>query len=992
MMSSIQLASKVAATSFLFFCACELFAGQTGKIAGKVTDKSTGEPLPSASVYVDAVWVDGKEVKLPIPQGASTDLDGAFFILALRPGEYTLNCRLLGYGKKAITGVKVFIDRTTEVNIELDAEAIQHEGMVVTAYKPGSVEKDLTATKRTYDISDVESMAGINSISDILTLQADVIDNHFRGGREGEAQYYVSGGSINNPLDMSKSFEPMTSALQTVDVLTSGFSAEFGNAQSGVINMVPREGGDKWTSRIDLSMDLPHYQTWGGNPYSKENYPLYDVLTNPEQWLVKFYDIGILRPYFDKDSKYGSYISRKYPTVMPDSIRSMVSRSDSLRAARFGIANWKQATREIGTDDKSIPEHKLNITFGGPLSDDIRLFVALQQEKGNSRNVVVPMANDNLHRQLLSNLTYQIGRQDKLSLLYVYGYSFDNSSLQPSDFFERILQNPKTSKTSQQLGVKLMHQLNQASFVELNLQMLQLRKEVNPDFLEPGQYSNINAYLGGSGSTYAYAGSWSVQPLAMNNLTTSRTDEKTTTYSFDGSYSVQLNSNNLLKSGIQYVSYILDVKDLYSMSDLSSWKYKSYKTYPFEGALYVQDKMEFQGLIANIGLRFDFYDFSYNYFSSVFSPLTNAEGLSVSPDEAAKTKTKPFARLQPRFGMSFPVSEHTVFHFNYGTFVQRPPFNYIVSGRFGKTGTIYTFSDLGNGTLKPERTSAWDVGIVHALPSGLRVDLSAYYKDVNDLIEQATYQDLQYNTPPFTNFTNIDFATIKGFVVSLDHKTGPFTFRLNYNYGIAKGKSSGPVGQPIHIYRTRDTNIDSLVINQGVGTKDILLDYDRTHRLLATAAVLTPNETGPKLFGIQPFSNINIALTFTFNSGRPYSDPSGGTLTMFNMRSPNYYDLRIRMQKSFKVGTAKYTAYAEGYNLINFKEYSYDAIFDQRNMQDALLRWNDGERESLVWYNPKYRESVDREIASKQRYLYSTAAQIYDNQPAYFRIGLWIEM
>jgi hypothetical protein len=781
MMSSIQFAFKVAATSFLFLCACELIAGQTGKIAGKVTDRSTGEPLPSASVYVDAVWVDGKEVKLPIPQGASTDLDGAFFILALRPGEYTVNCRLLGYGKKAITGVKVFIDRTTEVNIELDAEAIQHEGMVVTAYKPGSVEKDLTATKRTYDISDVESMAGINTISDILTLQADVIDNHFRGGREGEAQYYVSGGSINNPLDMSKSFEPMTSALQTVDVLTSGFSAEFGNAQSGVINMVPKEGGDKWTSRIDLSMDLPHYQTWGGNPYSKENYPLYDILTNPEQWLVKFYDIGILRPYFDKDSKYGSYISRKYPTGMPDSIRFLVSRSDSLRAARFGIANWKQATREIGTDDKSIPEHKLNITFGGPLSDDVRLFVALQQEKGSSRNVVVLTAQDNLHRQLLSNLTYQIGRQDKLSLLYVYGYSFDNSSLQPNDYFERILQNPKTIKTSQQLGIKLMHQLNQASFVEINLQMLQLKKEVNPEFLEPGKYSNIDAYLGGSGSTYAYAGSWSVQPLAMNNLTTSRSDEKTTTYSFDGSYSAQLNSNNLLKSGIQYVSYVLDVNDLYSMSDLSSWKYKSYKTYPFEGALYVQDKMEFQGLIANIGLRFDFYDFNYDYFSSVFSPLTNADGLSVSPNEAAKTRTKPFARLQPRFGMSFPVSEHTVFHFNYGTFVQRPPFNYIVSGRFGKTGTIYTFSDLGNGMLKPERTSAWDVGIVHALPSGLRVDLSAYYKDVNDLIEQATYQDLQYNTPPFTNFTNIDFATIKGFVVSVDHKTGPFTFRVNYN-------------------------------------------------------------------------------------------------------------------------------------------------------------------------------------------------------------------
>jgi len=405
-------------------------------------------------------------------------------------------------------------------------------------------------------------------------------------------------------------------------------------------------------------------------------------------------------------------------------------------------------------------------------------------------------------------------------------------------------------------------------------------------------------------------------------------------------------------------------------------------------APYAQDKMEFQGLIANIGLRLDFYDFNTDYFSNIFNPIPPG----TSPETAPKGTTKPFGRLQPRFGMSFPVSEGTVFHFNYGTFIQRPAFKYIYGGKIGFTGSTYTLSALGNATLKPEKTSAWDIGIVHALPGGFRIDLSAYYKDVSDLIEQAIYQDLQTGASSFTNYTNIDYATIKGFVISIDKKSDYFNFHLNYNYGIAKGKSSGPVGQPIHIYYTRDTNIDSLVINQSIGTRDILLDYDRTHRLLATVGVLTPKEAGPKIFGTQPFSNINVTLTFTFNSGRPYSDPSGGTLTKFNLRSPNYYDLKMRVQKSFMVGTVKYTAYVEGYNLINFKEYSYDAIFDQKNMQDALLRWNDGERESLVWYNPIYRESVDREIASKQRYLFSASRDIYDNQPAYFRLGLWIEL
>jgi outer membrane receptor protein involved in Fe transport len=422
------------------------------------------------------------------------------------------------------------------------------------------------------------------------------------------------------------------------------------------------------------------------------------------------------------------------------------------------------------------------------------------------------------------------------------------------------------------------------------------------------------------------------------------------------------------------------------MSDLSKYTQQTYRVYPYEGALFVQDKMEFQGLIANVGLRFDFYNFNYNYYSDIFNPLEYT-----SPDAAPKSKTKPFGRLQPRLGVSFPVTDRTVFHFNYGTFVQRPAFSYIYGGKIGFTGTTYTLSGIGNSTLKPEKTSAWDVGIVYALPGGVRIDLSAYYKDVSDLVEQATYQSLYPVVPSFTNYTNIDYATIKGFTINIDKNTQSFNFHLNYNYGISKGKSSGPTGQPIHIYRTA-TNFDSVALNTGVGTRDILLDYDRTHRLLTTMGFRTSNETGPSFLSLRPLSNINVSLTFTYNSGRPYSDPSGGDLTMFNLRSPDYYDLKIRVQKSFMIGSVKYILYVEGYNLTNFQGYSYSNIFDQKNMQDALLRWNNGERGSLEWYNPQYRESADREIASKEQYLYNVANAMYNNQPRYFRVGLSLEL
>lgn len=989
----IRFHMKIFPFIFLLVYSSIVFAAETGKIAGMVIDKGTKEPLVGANVFVDAVWADGKESKLITPQGASTDINGQYFILNLRPGEYTLKCQLIGYGKMEVTKAIVFIDRTTEVNFELETQVLQGQEVVITAFRQNEVEKDLTATKQTYDIVDVQTIAGVNSISDIIALQADVVDNHFRGGREGESMYLIAGGSINNPLDASKSFSPMVGALQTVEVLTSGFSAEYGNAQSGVINMIPKEGGDTWTSRIDLSMDLPHYQLWGGNPYSTANLPFYNLLSAPDEWKRGYLEYGASAERTLAGSRDWSIVPKDTAASnyrnLPPQLKSYYLYLDSLRAAKMAMISWLQAARDVMRKDDGIPEHKFAITVGGPLTDGMRVFIAAEQEKISP---VVPVVHPDLTRQLMSNMAIQGTQQDKFTLSYNYNYAFNNGIRGPSDWFDRIFQNPLTVETSQLIGIRWMHQLNQMSFSDIAVRMLETKSETKVEFQEAGRYTDVNAFNGGkeSGLNYIDQSNLGV-PFDVNGAGIGSRGvgtEKTRTYSFVGSYTAQVSPNNLIKSGVQGQSYVLSYDKVYGMNNLTDYSYSKWTVYPYEGALYVQDKMEFQGFIANVGLRFDFYDFNYDYYTNIFNPLKNpvdtAAGVLPDPTKAPKARTKLFGTLQPRLGISFPVTEFSVFHLNYGTFVQRPPFNYVIGGQYHLANGNLSVLKIGNAQLKPEKTSAWDVGIVHALPAGFRIDLSAYYKDVNNLVEQADYVNLNDGLV-YTNYANRDYANIKGFNINIEKRKDFFNFNLRYNYQIVKGKASGPSGAPITIYRTLQ-GTDSIQGSRAVGTRDILLDYDRTHRLLANVKLITSDEAWPQIFNIKPFANMSLSATFTFQTGRPYSDFYSGDQTTNNMRMPDVYDLKVRVQKSFKAGAYKYTAYVEGFNLLNFKEWSSSIFSDNIN---KLRRWNDGERESLIFYNPKYDATRTK---LEERYLYSNSYSIYDNEPMYFRVGLWIEM
>lgn len=954
----VKLIKSIALISFLVFQVFPrsncVFAGETGKIAGEITDQQTGEPLAGANVIVSAVWQGDREIPLDKLIGAMTDMDGQYFILNVRPGYYSVKISYMGYTPQIKTKVQVKIDRTTQVDFKMEAAAIEGEEVVVTAYRPEKVEKDLTATKMTYDVSEVISIAGVENIGDILDLQADVVDDHFRGGRIGESLYLIGGSAIVNPLNNRRAFLPIVTGLEQVEVYTSGFSAEYGNAQSGVVNMVAKEGKSTWNSRIELASTLPYYKSWGGSPYSTSNLDFYNLLNNPEEWLK---DNPLLpgHPLWDQGYGVTKYLPPRI--VWPP---NPLNHQDSLKMASLGRILWLQSMRDIGLEYDNTMDYRFDFATGGPIAKGAQMFIALRQ---NLTNPIVPTATPNLERQLMGNVTYNPNINNKLKFSLMYDYSYENylDSNWERWLFDRTLSVMKRTQSSLQYGVEWKHVFSPSSFADFNFKILDVLEQDRIDLLEDDQYLD----------DYSNNRNWvdytSPSNHRVGRVNDDRGDQETKTYSFNTSLTSQINRYNLLKSGIQFFYYDLNVDYDYNASNAQNIQKLIFHSYPFEGAVYFQDKMEFEGLIANVGLRFDFYDLNTKYFIDKFYPLRN-------PD--AVKDTGMYARLQPRIGISFPVSEYSVFHLNYGTFTQRPSFNQLFYNEINDDGGIVTLYTLGNPQLKPENTNAYDVGIVRSFAGSFQLDVSAYYKDVKNLVESAFYKT--EGGESYRTYINRDYADIKGFHINLERTSGFLRGYIRYNYEAAKGKNSNPdnLAVPVTFFNYTPTEEELADLKEQRFPEDVFLDYDRTHKMVLNLRYITSSNAGFEIAGYRPLANISISNTFRYYTGRPYTlppslDPFGQALK-YNERTPIEKDWRIRFEKKFTFGQSNLTGYLEVFNVLNEQTWSYSRTF------------NHG-RNTVRWYTDRDNILTDDEYTP-----YVTSQELYllTNEPRHYRIGM----
>jgi outer membrane receptor protein involved in Fe transport len=701
---------------------------QTGKLSGQITDEN-GEPLIGANVILEGTNL-----------GAASDFDGYYSILNIRAGTYNVQYRYIGYQTKIMQGVSINADRTTSIDVTLSPEVITGEEVIVTAEKP-LVEFNLTSSVSTIDKEEINSLP-VQSLDEIVNLQAGVIDGHFRGGRLGEVQYQVDGVTVNNPYDNSSTLQLDRSIIEEVQVISGTFDAKYGQAMSGVVNAVLRSGSDKfeWSGEVYagdyIPLDMGRYPyTNKLRPYSIQNYQL--TLSGPTFFpQTTFFISG--RRFQNNGHLYGE--RRFLPTDSSD-----------INTLQFNPSG-----------DRSVVEMNTNENWSGQFKVTSRYFEKIQ-------------------------LSYQAIFNDIETKRYSHSFRF----------------NPEGIKTQNTLslthGLDFTHTLTDNMFYTLSARQnyFEYSDYKYEDLFDP-RYLEAGAPI----STPNYEDGAIVQGIDLGRFeqtTDARIGKVQFTWQVDRLNLVESGVEyQWAKVSFGSPGFITEVtlpgggRVLLPRYGTLPEDPKVETYYPKQGAAYIQDRIEWGDIVVRSGLRFEFFDADAFIPSDLRNPASIIPG--VPPSSLQKTTLK--TSLAPRLGFSFPLTSQASVYFSYGHFYQMPNLremynnsNYLVLREIQAGESRY--STLGNPDLKPQKTIQYEVGLKQALTYFLGLQLTFFYKDIRDLlgVEFVT----TYNAAEYTRFTNVDFGSAYGFTITLDQRAiGPISTKLDYTLQFANGNSSDP--------------------------------------------------------------------------------------------------------------------------------------------------------------------------------------------------------
>jgi len=185
--------------SIVFLFVTQWMTAQTGEIRGTIIEKSTGEPMPGATVFIEA-----------LNAGTISDLDGNYSLKAA-PGTYTVRISFVSFNTIDLTDVRVEAGKSLEANAAMEEAATGIEEVVITAVRRMNTEVSMIASLRTANVV----MSGVSSQQISRTQDRDasevirrvpgisIIDNRFIIAR-GLSQRYNNVWVNNNAVPSSE--------------------------------------------------------------------------------------------------------------------------------------------------------------------------------------------------------------------------------------------------------------------------------------------------------------------------------------------------------------------------------------------------------------------------------------------------------------------------------------------------------------------------------------------------------------------------------------------------------------------------------------------------------------------------------------------------------------------------------------------------------------------------------------------------------------------
>lgn len=946
---------------------CLMIAGfalsaTTGKISGRVTDENSGQPLSGVNIIVEGTTL-----------GSFSDENGYYVILNVPPDDYRVKFSMIGYGTKIYEQVRTVIDLTTTLDIALSAEAIEMQAVVAIAKRP-IIQKDVASSQMNVSSDVIENMP-VKSISEVIGYQAGIEDGlTIRGSSSYQTGFIVDGFSYNDERSNVPYTSISLSSIKEVNIQTGGFNAEYDNVRSGVINVVTKEGDrKKYDGTISFQYAPPTSKHFGISSYDPMDYQGRSYNDDAVAWFGTYsesytdvnlngqYDMG--EPFTDSDGNgiyyqtpWDDYTQDSYPKWRGFNTKAYEVNTDDddsndmTAAALQRLYQWQH--RRQG--DISIPDYNLDLGFGGPVPllsrslGNLRFFFSY---RGTQTAYIVPLSRDAYtDGNATLKLTSDISNKTKLTISGMYGEvksvsmaswtslpTGDNNFYSVSSvadvastnyvLFVPDVYNP-TTIYRHNIGAKLTHQLSGNSFYELNVSQMgsyyytdrQAARDTSKIYeLWPGYFVDEGPYgflEGGPGTVVDMRTDWVgfAKDRSKTNTTTAKAD-----------YTSQVNRYNQIKTGVSliYTDYLVDA---WNESSNKFWTYyNEWYQNPFRFGAYVQDKIEFEGLIVNLGLRFDYSDANASWYDlSSYDDLLNSNSGFDLETIAPKTESKGIYKLSPRLGISHPISENAKLYFNYGHFNALPQSRYrFVIDRLG-TGAVHR---LGDPELSYSTTIAYELGFERNLFNTYLFKVAGYYKDISDQPSWTLYTSADGDVSYYQATSN-SYQDIRGAELTLTKNAGRwFTGLINYTYQVS---TSGYFG----VARVfEDPALQRQYLKENVyQERPRPQPYARMSLELHSPRDFTFMGL-PKLFT----ANWNANLLSRWKSGAYSTYTSNNTTTVVdNVQWVDYFNTDLRVSKAVDMGQWDLVFYCDVANLFNIKRLSYAGMSDTYDTYDYL--------------------------------------------------------
>jgi len=216
----------------------------------------------------------------------------------------------------------------------------------------------------------------------------------------------------------------------------------------------------------------------------------------------------------------------------------------------------------------------------------------------------------------------------------------------------------------------------------------------------------------------------------------------------------------------------------------------AYRVKPIEFSAYIQDKMEFDQMVVNIGIRYDYFDPNTTYPSQRRNPANQLDFPDFPEKMSENIKTKPQYQISPRFGLSYQLGQAAVLHFSYGHFFQMPPMYALYQNHSLRVAPNDYVTTMGNSQLEAQKTVQYEVGLWQQLMAGMGVEVIVFYRDIYNLLSTkiiSTYNQIEYGL-----YTNKDYGNVKGLEVKFDFEYGNLSTHINYTLQYTRGNADNP--------------------------------------------------------------------------------------------------------------------------------------------------------------------------------------------------------